>query len=641
MSGDNWNLLSHTTLYLVLVLGSGQLCKMILVPAIVGEIIFGMIVGPDGFNLFPSINAHIELLSTLGTIGVTLIIMESGTHVSFRKILHLGWRVWSIGIIGTILPMVGAIFVFYGLGYPLYPDSFSAAIIVTPASVGVAMKVLITMRKLNTDYGQAIIIAAYEDDLAALILFIILKTLFGSNVNAGSVIAPVGGAIGFILVSCLMATWVFPPLFRRLFYPLEHRDDRSYNRRDWVHSALIILFVCGMSWIGHQIGSHLLGAFLAGIIFSKVIRTSTVWDEWIKPILSWLLRLFFASTVAFSIPVQIMMTWDSFKYGLLVGLVCIVTKMIPAMILPARDRWKVGWALVGRGEFSYLIAEFVLKEDKISLEMFAIIVWALLICTLSSPCMLQLLIRRSSGMEKYDATLAYRVEIEGLFHVGIEKEVSKLFDEMGYTVKSSNTNMDRRVAHESFIILPRDGHPLSEETMAEIKKQLCQTFGDPDLQVKIIKECQITKGQIRFDIMGDSNVTPMIGIIRQGLTDDDVTLTRPHWSDNNTRVSFRTAGPTQLTCATRNRLKQFVDTRLSTGSGLPKAKVMMEMISDVGEAGTNTDSDDDSSIRVIVDDMKLEDRTRTAAGTLVLPIPPTLPPTPTSVGHKDDPTSLD
>lgn len=75
----------------------------------------------------------------------------------------------------------------------------------------------------------------------------------------------------------------------------------------------------GFSAIGDQIGSHLLGAFVAGMCFTKVPLSHHIWVQQMKRILRWLIRIFFAATVGFAIPVSTMLTVSAFLKGLAIG----------------------------------------------------------------------------------------------------------------------------------------------------------------------------------------------------------------------------------------------------------------------------------------------------------------------------------
>ena len=117
--------------------------------------------------------------------------------------------------------------------------------------------------------------------------------------------------------------------------------------------ALLILY--GM--VANEIGSHLLGAFIAGMSFCWMDPALMLWHSQVKRIANWLIRLFFGATVAFSIPLNIMMDLDALWKGMILGAgPCCQTKIISGFTTGA-DKMVVGFAMVGRGEFAYLVAQ--------------------------------------------------------------------------------------------------------------------------------------------------------------------------------------------------------------------------------------------------------------------------------------------
>ena len=91
--------------------------------------------------------------------------------------------------------------------------------------------------------------------------------------------------------------------------------------------------------------------------FVHVPRSMLVWKRQVKRIANWLVRLFFAATVAFAIPVSVMMSPAAIWKGMVVGAVaCVLTKTVSGVFV-GETRWVVGWAMVGRGEFAYLVAD--------------------------------------------------------------------------------------------------------------------------------------------------------------------------------------------------------------------------------------------------------------------------------------------
>merc|ERR1719445_2263528 len=107
-----------------------------------------------------------------------------------------------------------------------------------------------------------------------------------------------------------------------------------------------------------------------------------------------MLRIFFACTVGFSIPVEKLVSWPAFWKGSIMGVfACILTKVCCAPFM-GNARWVIGWAMVGRAEFAYLIAQMALTANMLDEEGFSIVIWALLWAALIAPLVFQRVLNR-------------------------------------------------------------------------------------------------------------------------------------------------------------------------------------------------------------------------------------------------------
>lgn len=107
-----------------------------------------------------------------------------------------------------------------------------------------------------------------------------------------------------------------------------------------------------------------------------------------------MIRVFFACTVAFSIPVSQLLSLDAFLKGSLMGIgPCILTKVLCAPFM-GDAKFVIGWAMVGRAEFAYLIAQMAAAGNMIDEETFSICIWALLYATIFAPFIFRTVLNR-------------------------------------------------------------------------------------------------------------------------------------------------------------------------------------------------------------------------------------------------------
>lgn len=113
------------------------------------------------------------------------------------------------------------------------------------------------------------------------------------------------------------------------------------------------------------------------------------------PPAAWLYRVFFAS-IGFVVPLGKLASAPAALYGLLLSLVAVLTKVGTGLFYRP-DPWKVGWAMVGRGELGFVMALQTYQSGRTSKLALSVTVWALLVATLVSPVVLRRLLDRDGG----------------------------------------------------------------------------------------------------------------------------------------------------------------------------------------------------------------------------------------------------
>ena len=154
----------------------------------------------------------------------------------------------------------------------------------------------------------------------------------------------------------------------------------------------------GAAFAADKAGSTpLLGCFVAGVCFASVEGVARRFDEVVVPPASWLYRVFFAS-IGFVVPLGKLASAPAALYGLLLSLVAVLTKVGTGLFYK-KDPWKVGWAMVGRGELGFVMALETFRSGRTSRLALSVTVWALLVATLVSPIVLRRLLARGDGAE--------------------------------------------------------------------------------------------------------------------------------------------------------------------------------------------------------------------------------------------------
>jgi len=371
-----------------------------------------------------------NIFSLIGHIGVSMMIFESGMHFDFQKSKKVGPQACLVAVIGTFLPLfvglaltgalkgalatkwtnkdcnVGDFAVVSGcttateagcadgqvwcgkpdpLGWYL-PEGLAVGVSLAPTSVGIALKLLLEARCLQKDFGQLILTAAFVDDILSLIIFNVFFNVFSGEIDYFNCIgAPIIG-IAMLFAGGSLGISFWPMVVGKMNDYFKQKDSTaSLPRQDEALIFLVFALLLIYSTITFYLGTHLWGCFIAGMSFAMLHHAHHVWVMQTKRFTCWMLRVFFSCTVGFAIPIMKLLDPVAVGMGSILGVVaCIGTKVVAGFFL-GPTKFVVGWAMVGRAEFAYLIAEMAKGAGLITDEIFAWAIWSLLWATIFAP----------------------------------------------------------------------------------------------------------------------------------------------------------------------------------------------------------------------------------------------------------------
>ena len=146
-------------------------------PAVVGEIIAGVIIGPGLLGwVQPS-----DIINILAEFGVIFLLFNVGLETKPADIFRVGKRALWVGSLGVILPFVAGYFIALAWGGSFIESMFIGAACVA-TSVGITARVLGSMGLLDTQTARIILGAAVIDDILGLI---ILSLVSGMSTGGG------------------------------------------------------------------------------------------------------------------------------------------------------------------------------------------------------------------------------------------------------------------------------------------------------------------------------------------------------------------------------------------------------------------------------------------------------------------------
>jgi Kef-type K+ transport system membrane component KefB len=333
-----------------------------------------------------------DVLTLIGHTGVALMIFESGLHFDFEQAKTVGPWACAVAVLGTLLPLGAGTALSMAYGFPLMA-SLAAGTALAPTSVGIALKLLHEAKALQLYFGQAVMTAAFVDDVLSLILFSVLFNL-GDDVQFMDFFPLIMGCV-FMVVAIIAAVTVWPKIIEFIFKHIpEKKAHAKLTTHDEVMWLLMFATLVAYATITDMCGTHLWGCFIAGMSFATQKHAHHVWVRQVKRTTCWWLRIFFGCTLAWSIPVKELFSLEAFWKGTIMGIgPCIATKVLCGPFM-GEARWVIGWAMVGRAEFAYFIAILAKSLTMMDAKLFAILVWALIYATIFAPLIFRFVLKR-------------------------------------------------------------------------------------------------------------------------------------------------------------------------------------------------------------------------------------------------------
>ncbi len=381
------------TLFLMLVAAKvlGELFERLRQPAVAGEILAGIIIGPSVLGwTTPS-----EITSILAEIGVIFLLFTVGLETKPASIFKVGMRAAVVAVLGVIVPLIGGWLLMKAWGSTNIEALFVGTAMVA-TSVGITARVLSRLGLLDAPTARIILGAAVIDDILGLIVLAIVSSIAAGTVNYVELLTTAGLAIGFTAFVALIGA------------PVVTRVAPSVERmRSGQGIFLFGLVLClGLSVAASYIGvAAIVGAFLAGMAVSEAAEDNPAMHKQMSGVTEFLVP-FFLVDIGMQLRLDVFRSSTVIALCLLVTLVAIVTKLIGcglgALNLGMRRAAQVGVGMVPRGEVGIIVAQIGLSMAVIGDELYGVVLFMAVATTLIAPPFLKLL---------YKNELAAREEI--------------------------------------------------------------------------------------------------------------------------------------------------------------------------------------------------------------------------------------
>ena len=278
---DTAEILRHILIVLVAAKVAAEVAERLGIPAVVGEIVAGILVGPSVLN---AIGQGDEVLRTLGEIGVILLLLDVGLEMDLRELGKVGRTSLQVATVGVVAPMVLGLGAMSAMGEDFNTALFVGAAL-TATSVGITARVFGDLRALATHEARIVLGAAVADDVMGLVvLTVVVRLVTDGSVSALSVAEIVSVAVLFLALGAILGLRLAPALFGAI--------DRV-SRSAGTLVALALAFTLAFAELADMAKlAPIIGAFLAGLALNKAEQGDRVRRE-LTPIGHILIPVFF------------------------------------------------------------------------------------------------------------------------------------------------------------------------------------------------------------------------------------------------------------------------------------------------------------------------------------------------------------
>jgi Kef-type K+ transport system membrane component KefB len=386
--------LSHLFAMLAVMLAvakiGGALVQRVGQPAVLGELIGGVIVGQSGLRL---VSTRYETVHMLSELGVFILLLAIGLETDLRRLARVGPTSAVVAIVGVVLPL--------GLGFASCRAlglsnivAIMAGAALTATSVGITARVLADLGRLRDEEGQIILGAAVIDDILGLVILTVVTAFArGENVSFQSIAAATGIAFGFLAAVLIAGTLLLPWLAR-----LSSTIDLPGTS-----TIMALILALGLAWLAEKAGSSMiLGAFAAGLLLASS-RAAHEIERGITALGHFFVPLFFVGVGA-SVDLSALSPVEpQGRWALLVGAVLISVGVIGKLLAGLAPYWfkgdktVVGVGMIPRGEVGLIFAQIGLSSGVFDEGLFAAATLMVLVTTFIAPPWLKLLLSTRAG----------------------------------------------------------------------------------------------------------------------------------------------------------------------------------------------------------------------------------------------------
>jgi len=477
-----------------------QICYRIKLPAIIGFLVTGALVGPHGLHLVKGVH-EVELLAE---IGVVLLLFTIGLEFSLKELFRLKREVLIGGSLQVSLTIIATAIIFiFGFGLPANRAIF-IGFLMALSSTAIVLRLYQERAEIDSAHGEIILAILIFQDVIIVLLMLLTPFLAGAGgqglAMGKSLLILLGKAAVILGVVLLAARYLVP---HALYLVARTRSREIF--------LLTIIAICLLTtWFTSLAGLSLgLGAFLAGLVISESEYGTAALGN-MTPFRDIFMSFFFVS-IGMLLDFRIVLTHPA-TVGLLTtgivllkfGLVLLITILLGVSL---RSGLLTAFALAQVGEFSFVLSKFGLGYDFLTGERYQYFLAVAVISMAFTP----FLVSFSPKLTKIILRLPFPDRMKrGLSSMDEEKEGpgTKLQNHLiiiGYGLNGRNLTKAAISARIPYVIIETN-----PETVRKEKKEGKNILYGDATHIPVLEHASIEKARVAVVAISDYVATRQI-----------------------------------------------------------------------------------------------------------------------------------
>lgn len=361
----------------------GLFTRKIHMPAVVGALVAGVILGPSCLNLITLTGDTGVFLEQMAEIGVILLMFNAGLETDLSELKKNGVASFVTALIGVIVPLVGGFLgyaFFFHTDFSDYDEVLKAVfvgVVLTATSVSITVETLREMGKLKGKVGTTILGAAVIDDIIGIIVLTIVTSLKDTSVS------PITVVLKIVLYFVFIAVLIFVLTKLKVF--VEEQDEKR-------RTAIICVALCFiLSYISEEYFgiADITGAYFAGLMLCTMKVGPYVARRCEIPSYLIFSPVFFAS-VGLKVTLG-GMDASIWIFAIILLVIAILSKVVGCGLgakicgCTGKEAFQVGIGMISRGEVALIVAQKGYASGMLDDVLFAPIVLVVIVTIADHP----------------------------------------------------------------------------------------------------------------------------------------------------------------------------------------------------------------------------------------------------------------